>query len=328
MKPQKDEVLQNVQGQKAQGKSIQETLSTLGIKRSTYYRWLNPLSSVPNAVRVSMLTPEERKKIEDVKENNPDVRHRQIQGLIQGMGLYLSPSSVYQHLKSLGKVEPYERRPSPWDVPQYEPRQKNMLWGTDWSRLKIGWLRWYLLAVIDYFSRVIVAFDIVPSVNAGHIKQVYQMGLKAERISPKDSLPELRVDRGSPNTAYVTREFFETIGAELSFSRVNRPTDNARTERFFGTVKQEEIYVMGNYPDELTAREEIGRYIHHYHHIRPHQGLWNFTPAYIHQVNNKSQILDELTKLKKESREKRRAYWQDFLRNKNSLLNSSILSHS
>ena len=275
-----------------------------------------------------MLTPEERKKIEDMKENHPDVRHRQIQGLIQGMGLYVSPSSVYQHLKSLGKVEPYERRPSPWDVPRYEPRQKNMLWGTDWSRLKIGWLRWYLLAVIDYFSRVIVSFDIVPSVNAGHIKRVYQGGLKAEEISLKGPLPELRVDRGSPNTAYVTREFFEMMGAELSFSRVNRPTDNARTERFFGTVKQEEIYVTGNYPDELTARGEIGRYIHHYHHVRPHQGLWNFTPAYVHQVNNKSHILDELNRLKQESREKRRAYWQDFQRNKNSLPNSLILSHS
>lgn len=328
MKQQKDEILRHVQDQKRQGKPIQETLAALEIKRSTYYRWRKPVTTVSSAVRVSMLTPEERKKIEDVKEQHPAVRHRQIQGLIQGMGLYVSPSSVYQHLKSLGKVEPYERRVSPWDVPRYEPRQKNMLWGTDWSRLKIGWLRWYLLAVIDYFSRVIVAFDIVPSVNAGHIKRVYQMGLKAEGIVLNGSLPELRVDRGSPNTAYVTREFFEAMGAELSYSRVNRPTDNARTERFFGTVKQEEIYVVGNYPDELTARGELGQYIHHYHHVRPHQGLWNFTPAYVHRINNKSQILQELKRLKEDSREKRKAYWQELQHNKNALLNSSILSHS
>lgn len=327
MKSQKNEIMKHVQDQKSKGKSVQETLAALGIKRSTYYRWQKPVSAVSAPVRISMLTSQERQKIEEVKEANPMMRHRQIQGLIQATGLYVSPSSVYHHLKSLGKVEPYERRPSPWDVPRYEPRQKNMLWGTDWTRMRIGWLRWYLLAVIDYFSRVIVAYDIVPSVNSGHIKRVYQMGLKAEGISLKGPFPELRADRGSPNTAYVTREFFETMGAEISFSRVNRPTDNSRTERFFGTVKQEEIYLTGNYPDELTARGELGTYIHHYHHVRPHQGLWNFTPAYVHQINNKSQILDELNRLKRDSKEKRKIYWQQFQQQQNALLNSSVLSH-
>jgi transposase InsO family protein len=35
------------------------------------------------------------------------------------------------------------------------------------------------------------------------------------------------------------------LGAELSFARVRRPTDNALTERFYGTIKQEEIYLVG-----------------------------------------------------------------------------------
>ena len=66
----------------------------------------------------------------------------------------------------------------------------------------------------------------------------------------------------------------------MSFARVRRPTDNALTERFYGTygtVKQEEIYLVGNYPDEISAREELGRYIESYHHTRPHQSLMNFT---------------------------------------------------
>ncbi len=82
-------------------------------------------------------------------------------------------------------------------------------------------------------------------------------------------LPELRVDRGSPNTSLVTKEFFDIIGADLSFARVRRPTDNALTERFFGTAKQEEIYIVGSYPDERSAWEEIGSYIYTYNHERP-----------------------------------------------------------
>ena len=68
------------------------------------------------------------------------------------------------------------------------------------------------------------------------------------------------------------------MGAELSYARVRRPTDNALTERFFGTVKQEEINVVGGYPDEISARYEIGKYIDFYNTRRPHQTLGQRPP--------------------------------------------------
>ncbi len=117
------------------------------------------------------------------------------------------------------------------------------------------------------------------------------------------------MDRGSPDTSAITQEFFDTLAADLSFARVRRPTDNALTERFYGTIKQEEIYLVGNYPDEISAREEIGRYIEQYHHHRPQQSLMNFTPAHVHELNNKSLLLTELKEMKQKTREKRKAYW-------------------
>jgi|GEM_PF-6617332 len=116
-------------------------------------------------------------------------------------------------------------------------------------------------------------------------------------------------DRGSPNTSGITQEFFEALGAELSFARVRRPTDNALSERFYGTVKKEEIYLVGNYPDETSAREEIGGYVETYHRSRLHQALFNFTPAHVHEINNKSVRLRELNELKRRTRERRKAYW-------------------
>jgi len=164
--------------------------------------------------------------------------------------------------------------------------------------------------VINFFSRFLIAFDIVPTVNASHVKAVYRKGLKAQRIPVNvENKPELRVDRGSPNTSWSTREFFEIIGSELSFARVRRPTDNAITERFYGSNKQEEIYLVGNYPDETSAKEEIGRYIESYNTRRPHQALMNFTPDYVHQINNKTTLFYELKTLKKAARERRKAYW-------------------
>ncbi|MPZ75448.1 MAG: hypothetical protein GEU77_02905 [Deltaproteobacteria bacterium] len=66
---------------------------------------------------------------------------------------------------------------------------------------------------------------------------------------------------------------------------------------------------MGNYPDEISAREELGRYIESYNQSRPHQALFNFTPAHVHQLNNNSALLKELNDIKKKTRDRRKAYW-------------------
>jgi putative transposase len=197
------------------------------------------------------------------------------------------------------------------EEPTYQVWQRNLMWGSDWRKLRVGGVRWYLLTVIDFFSRWIIAWEVVPTVNAGDVKAIYRAGLNSQGISVRSQTkPELRVDRGSPNTSGITQEFFDTLAADLSFARVRRPTDNALTERFYGTIKQEEIYLVGNYPDEISAREEIGRYIERYHHHRPHQSLMNFTPAHVHEVNNKSLLLAELKEMKRRTREKRKVYWK------------------
>jgi transposase InsO family protein len=104
--------------------------------------------------------------------------------------------------------------------PRYAVWQKNQMWGSDWTKLSVGGVRWYLLTVIDFFSRLLVAFEAVPTVHAGYIKAIYQAGMKVQGISHhSETKPELRMDRGSPNTSAITREFFEALGAELSFAR-------------------------------------------------------------------------------------------------------------
>ena len=248
--------------------------------------------------------------IDQVKEQQPHLRHRRIRGLIQAMGIYLSASSVYGRLKTHGWDQSYERRAAPWKEPRDEVCRRNVLWGGDWTQLRMAGLRWYLRTLIDCFSRLVVAYRIVPSVHAGEVKAMYQEGLLSQGIDLKDAgKPELRVDRGSPNTSWVTKEFFTIIGAELSFARVRRPTDNAITERFYGTIKQEEIYLVGNYPDLVSGRQEIGGYIRRYNTERPHQALWNFTPQAVHDLNNKTELLRRLKGIKRQTLEHRRSYW-------------------
>lgn len=294
---------------------MSEILANLKVARSTYYRWVRRMT-LPTAAEsgsrttTRSVTEFELEAIDRMKAERPEMRHRQIQGLMQLEGNFVSPTTVYQHLKAQGKVEPYTRRAAPWKEPLYEVIGANIMWGADWTKLRIGGVRWYLLTLIDFYSRYIVHHEVVRSVNAGHIKELYESGLSVFNI-PLDlaAKPELRLDQGSPNTSRVTREFFNDINADLSFARVRRPTDNARTERFYRTIKQEEIYIVGDYQDEVTAREEIATYIRWYNEKRPHQALWNFTPWMVHDTNNKTRLLNALRELKQKSWAERKEYW-------------------
>lgn len=327
MNTQKQEIITFVNGQCEKGQRIKKTVSVLGVSRSSYYRWKGSLlKKNGSATSTRRVTPEEIYRIDGAINQYPGLRHRQIQGILQNTGFYISQATVYGRFKELGLIERYNRRASPLKAPQYEVFRKNTLWGGDWTRLLIGGVRWYLITLIDFFSRFIIAYRIVPSVNAGVVKALYREGLLSQKIPLSASRkPELRLDRGSPNTSRVTRDFFEYISADLSFARVRRPTDNAITERFYGTIKQEEIYLVGNYPDEISACLEIGSYIAYYNNQRPHQALWNFTPKRIHDVNNKSEILKHLRELKRKTLENRRNYWLN--QQKSGLQKIEILSH-
>lgn len=318
MDVQKQGVLDQVRQSHTQGRKIADILRVLGVKSSTYYRWKSesereiekPVLHPSDRITSRSLTKSERNLILDTKERHPELRHRQIQGVLQNQGVYLSASSVFAELKRHGLVEKYERRPAPWDEPFYEVRGADLMWGADWTQIRINHERWYLLSMIDFFSRAIVHWKILKTVTATDVMDLYAVGIDNLNM-PSDwpHKPELRVDRGSPNTAYVTRQFFKDIEADLSFARVQRPTDNAITERVFGTLKQEEIYIVGSYPDETSANVEIGRYIEYYCNERPHQALWNFTPKQVHEMNNKTELLKQLKELKIKSWTKRKEYW-------------------
>jgi putative transposase len=308
----KKEVVDFVERQKDLGQSRSKTLNSLEISSSTYYSWKRTVTEGPKPAKVAKphpakLTPTENDIILDKKRDHPTLRHRQIQGLIQADGIYISPSSVFKVLKANDLIEPYERRESPWKEPRYEIRCRNLVWGTDWTKLKINHETWQLLTLIDFFSRKIIAWDIQPQINSGHIKAIYDEGLKAEDL--KNHRPKLRADQGSPNKSFVTKEFMRALSAELSLARVRRPTDNAITERFYGTIKQEEIFVVGNYPDLRSAKDEIGSYMAYYNDRRPHQAIWNFTPNYVHRAKNKSEVLAELEAMKFATKARRREYW-------------------
>jgi putative transposase len=303
---QRHRILEEVQRLRAQGFSISETLRGLGVCRSTYYVWLNPPTVRKKSAAVLRLTAEEQHAIIKKKKGEPQLSHRQVSGLLRQDGHWISPSSCYRRLKALGWVMAACLRTAPWKVARYEPFRPNQIWGEDWTILSITGLRHYLLTIIDYFSRYIVAWAVVKTVTQREVQALLALAYMSERIEHQHPKPIVRVDQGSPNTAIKTRRLIKDLEMLLSPARAYRPTDNARQERWYRTVKQEEIYCYPTYLSEEIARLCLAHYIDYYNEQRPHQALWNYTPGDVHRLGNKSQLLNHYRQMVQIAKERRR----------------------
>lgn len=288
---QRQRILAEVETLVQAGISKVQGLKNLGVCRSTYYGWLR--ASRPKQIPPSLrqLTPGEKRAVVEKKKLEPQLSHRQISGWLRPEGYWVSSSSCYRILKPLGWVSPATLREAPWKVPRYEPFRPNQIWGEDWTILNIDSTRYYLLTIIDYFSRYIVAWGVVKTVTRIEVQNLLVLAYLSEGIKPESPKPLLRADLGSPNMAQSTRRLIRDLEMVLSPSRPSRPTDNGRQERWYRTAKQEEIYCYSTYPTPEIARLSLGRYIHHYNEERPHQALWNYPPGYVHRLGNKTKLL-------------------------------------
>jgi len=298
-----------VPGLNEKGLRTSAALKQIGISRSTYYSWLCCRKSTPRPASVQRLTESERTAIIAHKQQQPQLSHRKISGYLRAENIWVSPTSCYRVLKSLGWVSAADNlREAPWKQPHYEPFAPNQIWGEDWTGLLIAGLRYYLLTIIDYFSRYIVAWGIVKTVTHREVRQLLVLAYLSQNIDTSPDKPLLRADRGSPNMAKTTRRLIAELEMLLSPSRSHRPTDNSRQERWYRTVKQEEIYCCPEYPCQASARHSVASYIDEYNEQRPHQALWNFTPGYVHRCANKSIILNQYRQRVSYAKEQRRNF--------------------
>jgi putative transposase len=289
---QRQRIIQEVESLFSQGTPKAEILRSLTVSRSTYYGWLKKEQKAPKAASILALTDPEEQAVIEKKQAEPQLSHRQISGVIRQEGYYVSPSSCYRILKELGWIWPQSLREAPWKVPRFEPFRSNQIWGEDWTILTIADRRHYLLTILDYFSRYIIAWGVVPTVTQKEVQNLLTLAYLSEGLEHQKQKPILRADLGSPNIAKNTKRLIKDLEMILCLSRVHRPTDNARQERWYRTVKQEEIYCYPSYPSLEIARGSLANYIRFYNDKRPHQALWNYTPSFVHRLGNKTKLVN------------------------------------
>jgi putative transposase len=302
---QRERIIREVEKLRVGGMTISGLLKKLGVPRSTFYHGKSQGEVLRRKAPPNSLLPCEEEKIVALKMSEPHLSHRQISGLPRDDDVWVSPSSCYRTLKSVGLVWEWSLREAPWKTARYEPFRPNQIWAEDWTGLVIGGLRHYVITILDLFSRYVEAWGIVRTVTQREVKNLVALALMSEGIEDQAQKPILRTDPGSPNMAADVRVFLKETGVGFSPGRTARPTDNARQERFYRTLKQEEISCKRDYLSLESARGAIARYIDYYNEIRPHQALCGYTPAVVHRAGNKTRLVNEYRRRGRQAQQER-----------------------
>ncbi len=147
----------------------------------------------------------------------------------------------------------------------------NQVWSTDitYIRLARGFI--YLVAVIDWYSRYVLSWEVSVTLETAFCRSALEWALVKAR-------PEIfNTDQGAQFTSSEFTRALEDAGIRISMDGRGRAIDNVFVERLWRSVKYEEVYLK-DYRSVLEAIESLSAYFDFYNRERPHQALGYRTP--------------------------------------------------
>lgn len=266
-----------IEKENASSLSIKEQCSLLEIARSTYYK-TGKSESKENILLMRRMdelhtdnpTWGSRKLRDKLRLEGHIVNRKRVQRLMGVMGL----QTIYQkpnlsRLQPGSKVYPYLLRGLNIERPDH-------VWSTDITYIRLSGGFVYLTAVIDWYSRKILSWELSSSLDNSFCISATQRALRL------NGNPEIfNTDQGVQYTSKDFQDVFKDTKVKISMDGKGRAIDNVRIERFWRTIKYDEVYLK-DYADMEEAKREIGSFIRKYNEERPHEKLNGLTPATIY----------------------------------------------
>ena len=199
-----------------------------------------------------------------------NVGRRKVRRLMRLMGLEaLCPKPNLSKPAPGHKVYPYLMR-------NLSVERPNQAWCADITYIRLDGGFVYLIAIMDWYSRKILAWELSNSMNAGFCVKALQRALTLY-----DPPEIMNTDQGSQFTGDDWINVLKSHDIRISMDGRGRALDNVFVERFWRTLKYEEVY-RREYAGIADAREHMGDYIETYNTRRPHSSLEDRTPARVH----------------------------------------------
>jgi len=157
--------------------------------------------------------------------------------------------------------------------------RSDFVWSTDITYIRIGNGFMYLTAIIDWYSRYVLNWELSNSLEANFCVTLLQDTL--ERTQPEI----FNTDQGSQFTCDPFLNVLRNANVKISMDGKGRALDNVFIERLWRTVKYEEVYIK-NYESVRQTRKSLGNYFLFYNHKRPHQSLNYQTPEEVYNAKS------------------------------------------
>ena len=256
--------------------SIRRQCDLIGLNRATFYH--QPAGETPLNLALMRVIDQEytrtpfygyRKMTVRVKQRGYAVNRKRVARLMRKMGL----QAIYPRPRT--SIPDQQHKKYPYLLRGLTITHPNQVWSADITYVPMLQGFMYLVAIMDWFSRFVVAWQLSNTLDG-------LFCLETLRLALQQGQPEIfNTDQGVQFTAHDFTGELETNGIRVSMDGRGRVFDNIFIERLWRSVKYEDIYIK-EYGTVPALETGLGNYFQFYNYERPHQSLAYQTPADVH----------------------------------------------
>ena len=250
----------------------------LGLARSTVY--YEPRAESEGSLGLMRLLDEQytqtpfygvRRMTAWLREEGYQVNPKRVRRLLRRIGLW----AIYPSPQT-SKPSP-DHRTYPYLLRNVPIQQVNQVWSSDITYIRMHRGFCYLVAVIDWFSRYVLSWEVATSLETSFCLDALDKAL----IEGSDRPQVFNSDQGVQFSSLDFTGRLLVHDIRISMDGRGRALDNIFVERLWRSVKQEEVYIR-DYQNVGDAVNGLGRYFDFYNHQRLHQSLSYRTPAQVY----------------------------------------------
>ena len=293
-----------------------KVLRELGVPRSTYYRWLRRSEQRgldDDAGRGkppwNRMTSGEVDHVLTAAREMPELSPGQLASWVtDNMGFSVSESTVYRILRREGLVKRPEMRLAAGKEYHRKTTGPHQMWATDASYFRVvGWGYYYLVTVMDDYSRFILAWRLQRDMTSDSFIEVVQEAVDRTGMDqvPVTDRTRLLSDNGPGYVSRAFRDYLGMVGIRHILAAPFHPQTNGKLERYHQTLKRDVNQLPYELPSDLEAA--IVAFVTYYNYRRYHKALGNVTPSDVLR-GRREEILQRRKEIQAQTIQRRRRH--------------------
>lgn len=298
--PQRQGLVQMIRTAQDAGARLQPACAEVGVSVRTFQRWVDGeqvrADGRPDAIRPApsnQLSPAERRAVLAIcmEPRFADMPPTQIVPTLADEGIYQASESTFYRILHAHDAQHHRGRAlrrTRKEAPTHVAHAPGQVWCWDVTYLpsRVRGLFFYLFAVIDLYSRKLVAWEVHGAENGELAAELIERARWREKLSGHPVI--LHADNGAAQRSQTLRAKLQQLGIEPSYSRPGVSDDNAFIESWFRTLKYIPAYPSAGFTDLEQARAWTLKFVDWYNGEHRHREIGFVTPNQRHSGQSKA----------------------------------------